>query len=319
MMSTREAFGHALLALGRKDKRVVALNADLSGSTKTSYFEKELGDRFFNMGIAEADMMGTAAGLASAGKIPFASTFAMFAAGRAWEQVRQSICLNNINVKIVATHGGVTVGEDGASHQCIEDFALMRVIPHMKVFCPADYYETQKIIESLVEFEGPAYVRLSRSKTKVVFDENCRFKAGKAAVVKDGSDLTIAATGITVPEALEAAEALEENDRVHARVLNVSTIKPIDADALTKAARETKAILTVEEHTVHGGFGSAVAEVVSSRFPVPLFSLGIPDVFGQSGKPDQLLKHYKLDAPSIAEAAKSLLSLKNKFVIHLCE
>ena len=312
-LATREAFGKVLLELGRVDERIVALNADLSGSTKTSVFAAEFGDRFFNMGIAEADMMGTAAGLAAAGKIPFASTFAMFAAGRAWEQVRQSICLNNMNVKIVASHGGVTVGEDGASHQCLEDFALMRILPNMKVFCPADYYETEKVIESLLTFEGPAYVRLSRAKTKVIFpEENCPFEIGKALVLKEGKDLTIAATGILAPEALGAAEILEAEEGIEARVLNVSTIKPIDEEELAKAARETGAILTVEEHTIYGGFGSAVAEVVASTCPVPLKRVGVPDVFGQSGKPEELLTCYGLDAPSIARSAKELLELKRK-------
>ncbi len=308
-IATRDAYGDALVELGKKRNDVVALDADLSGSTKTSKFAKAFPDRFFNIGIAEQDMMGTAAGLAIGGKLPFASTFAVFATGRAWEQVRQSICYPNLNVKIVASHAGVTVGEDGGSHQSLEDVAVMRAIPHMTVVVPADGVETMQAIEAVAEYKGPCYVRVGRNKVPTICPENYRFQIGKAHVFHEGRDAAIVATGIMVAEALKAREMLL-SDGIDAGVINMSTIKPIDADAIVAAAKRCGAIVTAEEHSIIGGLGGAVAEVLAEQHPAPLVRIGTKDQFGTSGDPDGLLKHYKLSAGDIAAAVKEVIKKK---------
>jgi transketolase len=308
-IATREAYGRALVRLGEQNPDIVVLDADLAKSTKTIKFKEKFPERFFDMGIAEADMMGTAAGLAASGKIAFASTFAIFATGRAWEQIRNSICYTNLNVKIAASHAGIAVGPDGSSHQAIEDIAIMRVIPNMKVVAPADAVETEKAVEALVETPGPAYLRLGRSGVPVLYEETYEFRLGKASVLREGSDVTLIAVGTMVRLALAAAENLAK-DGINARVINMSTIKPIDIDAIASAIEETGAIVTAEEHSVIGGLGSAVAETVCEMAPAPVVRVGIRDKFGQSGKADELMETYGLTAGRIAEAAREALSGK---------
>ena len=309
-IATRDAYGKALAELGKRNENVVVLDADLSKSTKTAVFQKEFPSRFFNMGIAEQNLMGTAAGLAAAGKIPFASTFAMFATGRAFEIIRNSICYPKLNVKICATHAGITVGEDGASHQSLEDLACMRVIPNMVVINPADAVTTRKAIFAVAEHQGPVYVRLGRLNVPVIYDEaDISFEIGKGIEVRDGKDVTLVATGIMVSEALKARELLAQ-EGIDARVIDIHTIKPIDKDILVKAALETGAIVTAEEHNIVGGLGSAVAEVLGELQPVPIKRIGTKDTFGESGKPDELMKKYGLTAEAIAEAAKAVIGMK---------
>lgn len=309
LVATRDVYGETLADIGAVNKNIVVLDADLSGSTKTGVFAKKFPDRFFNMGVSEADMMGTAAGLAAAGKIPFASTFAIFASGRAWEQVRQSIAYPKLNVKVVASHGGITVGEDGASHQAIEDIALMRVIPNMTVIVPCDGIETKSVIHEVVKYHGPVYVRVARGKSPVVLPEDYKFTIGKGVIARDGKDATIIAAGLMVSHALEAAAMLEK-EGLHIRVINMATIKPIDRELIVKAAKETGAILTCEEHSIIGGLGEAVASVVAEEHPVPVKKLGIQDRFGQSGTAEDLLIHYCLMPKDIAGAVKEVI--KNK-------
>lgn len=309
LLGTREVYGDTLSELGAVNKNIVVLDADLSGSTKTSVFAKKFPERFFNMGVSEADMMGTAAGLATAGKIPFASTFAIFASGRAWEQVRQSIAYPKLNVKIVASHGGITVGEDGASHQAIEDIALMRCIPNMTVIMPCDGIETRSVVQEIVKYNGPVYVRVARAKFPVVMSEDYKFIIGKGVVVGDGKDATIIAMGLMVSHALEAANMLEK-DGIKIRVINMSTIKPIDREMIIRAAKETGAIVTAEEHSIIGGLGEAVAGVVAEECPVPMKRVGIQDRFGQSGLAEELLVHYNLMPKDIAEAVKAVVKKK---------
>lgn len=309
-VATREAYGKALAELGKVNSKVVVLDADLSKSTKTADFKAVHPDRFFNMGIAESNMMGVAAGLSTCGKIPFVSTFAMFAAGRAFEQIRNSICYPNLNVKICATHAGLTVGEDGASHQAIEDLSLMRSIPNMTVINPADGVETEAAIKAIAEHYGPCYVRLGRMAVANVNDpETYKFELGKGVELRQGNDLAIIATGIMVEAAIEAAESLKEQGIV-ARVINIHTLKPIDREVILKAAKETGAIVTAEEHNIIGGLGSAVCEVVSEEQPVPVIRIGVKDVFGESGKPNELLEAYGLTSKEIVDAAKKVISLK---------
>lgn len=308
-MSTREAYGKALVKLGAEDPRVVVLDADLSKSTKTVEFKKKYPERFFNMGIAEQNLLGTAAGLAAVGKIPFASTFAVFATGRAFEQVRNSIAYTKLNVKIAATHAGITVGEDGASHQAIADIALMRALPNMTVLVPADGIEAGKAVLAAAKIEGPVYIRLGRSGVPVLFGADYDFKIGQAAQLKQGKDATIIACGIMTAEALAACRELEK-ENVSVRVINMPTIKPLDSAAVIAAARETGAIVTAEEHTVIGGLGSAVAEVLAENIPVPLERVGIKDVFGESGKPQELLEKYGLTAQAVKEAVNRVLKRK---------
>ena len=309
-VATREAYGKALAQLAKTNENVVVLDADLSKSTKTADFKEVCPERFFNMGIAEANMMGVAAGLSTCGKIPFVSTFAMFAAGRAFEQIRNSLCYPRLNVKVCATHAGLTVGEDGASHQAIEDLALMRSIPNMTVICPADDVETEAAIKAIAEFEGPCYVRLGRLPVSTINDaKTYEFKLGKGVTLKDGNDVTIVATGIMVQTALEASDILA-NEGINARVINIHTLKPLDTELLVNAAKETNAIVTVEEHSIIGGLGSAVAEALGEEYPVPVLKVGVNDVFGESGKPEELLKAYGLTAEAIVEKVKKSIMLK---------
>ena len=309
-IATRESYGKALAALAPVNDKIVVLDADLSKSTKTADFKAVCEERFFNMGIAEGNMMGVAAGLATCGKIPFVSTFAMFAAGRAFEQIRNSIGYTKLNVKICATHAGLTVGEDGASHQAIEDLSLMRSIPNMTVICPADAVETEAAIRAISEYDGPCYVRLGRAAVNVINDEKTyKFEIGKGVTLSEGTDVTIVATGIMVDVALEAKELLAE-EGINARVINIHTLKPIDSNLLVNAAKETGAIVTVEEHSIIGGLGSAVSEVVSEEYPVPVLKVGVQDVFGESGLPNQLLEKYGLTPSAVVEKVKKAISLK---------
>lgn len=308
-IATRDAYGQALAELGAMNDRVVVLDADLSKSTKTNDFKKVFPERFFNIGIAEQNLLGTAAGFAAAGKIPFASSFAVFAVGRAYDQIRNSIAYPNLNVKIAATHAGLTVGEDGGSHQMLEDIALMRALPNMTVIVPADGVETKQAIMAAAEYEGPVYIRLGRPKVPVLFDEAYSFQIGKGVVLREGSDVTLVATGIMVSKAMEAAEALAA-EGVSAAVVNISTIKPIDAELITEQAKKTGAVVTCEEHNMYGGLGSAVAEVLVENAPVPMACVAVEDSFGESGLPDQLLEKYGLTASAIAEKAKAVIARK---------
>ena len=304
--STRQAYGEALVELGKINENVVVLDADLTKSTKTNLFQKEFPNRHINVGIAEADLMAMAGGMATCGKIPFASTFAMFAAGRAFDQVRNTIAYPRLNVKVAPTHAGISVGEDGGSHQSVEDIALMRAIPGMVVLSPADATETRKMVFAAAEYEGPVYLRMGRLDTEVLFDDSYEFKIGKINTIKEGTDLTIAATGILVEEALKAQEILAK-DGISARVLNVGTIKPLDEETIIKAAKETKFIITAEEHSVVGGLGSAISECLSEVHPTLIKKLGVYDKFGQSGTGNELLKKYELTAEKIVEIAKANL------------
>ena len=304
--ATRQAYGEALEKLGHKNKKVVVLDADLSGSTKTNMFRGSFPERFFNMGIAEANMVDTAAGFAHTGKIPFASTFAIFGAGRAFEQVRQSMAYQKANVKLVTTHGGISVGEDGGSHQSVEDIAIMRAVPNMTVIVPAEATETEKVINAIAEFDGPVYVRLSRLDTEILFDENYKFEIGKGNVLEDGNDVTIIAMGIMVEEALKAQKILKE-EGISAAVLNMASVKPIDEKLILEYAAKTKAIITAEEHSFMGGLYGAVAEVVVKNHPVKMDFVAMNDSFGMSGKPADLLNHFNLTAAAIVEKAKNIL------------
>jgi len=310
-VSLRDAYGDTLVKLGERDERIVVLDADLSGSTKTAKFAKKFPDRFFNMGIAEINMMNTAAGLAASGKIPFVSTFAIFGTGRAWEAVRQSICYPKLNVKIVCTHGGVTVGEDGASHQALEDVANMRNIPNIKVIVPADDVETVQVIEKIAYTDGPFYVRLSREKFPRIFNNSYKFEIGKGHVLVEGEDVTIIANGVMTSFALLAAEMLER-EGISAEVIHMPTVKPIDKELIVKSASKTKAVVTAEEHSIIGGLGSAVAEVLVENSPVPMERLGTPDTFGLSGKGWELLHYFKLDENGIIEKVKKVLERKER-------
>ena len=309
--ATREAYGRALAELGDTYDFVV-LDADLSKSTKTDTFKQKFPDRFFNTGIAEANMMSVAAGIATCGKTVFASSFAMFAAGRAFEQVRNSICYPNLNVKIGATHAGISVGEDGATHQCLEDIGIMRTVPNMTIINPADAAEAFFAVEAAIRHNGPVYLRFGRLAVPDLFDrETYRFELGKGVELETGTDVTLVATGLMVPEALEARKLLAQKG-ISARVINIHTIKPIDRDILIRAAKETGAVVTAEEHNIIGGLGSAVAEVLCEECPVPLRRVGTKDVFGQSGKPAELLEMYGLTAENIAKQAEEVLKLKKK-------
>jgi transketolase len=308
-IATREAYGKTLKQLGAENKDIVVLDADLSKSTKTSDFAAEFPERFFDVGVAEQNLMGTAAGLAAAGKIPFASTFAVFATGRAFEQIRNSIAYPRLNVKIAATHAGITVGEDGGSHQSIEDVSLMRSLPGMTVIVPADGTETDLAVRAAVAMDGPVYLRLGRLGLPVLFDENYQFRIGKANQVKAGNDVTIIANGIMVSEALEAAEALAAKG-IQARVINMHTVKPLDREAVIKAAKDTGALVTAEEHSIIGGLGSAVAEVLVEECPVPMERVGIKDVFGESGLPNELLEKFGLTKEHLVKAVEKVLARK---------
>lgn len=305
-IATREACGLTLARLGRTNKNIVVLDADLSESTKSAIFAREFPDRFFNYGVAEQNMMASAAGIASCGKIVFVHTFAIFASGRAWDQVRNGITAGGFNVKIIGSHGGLSVGPDGLSHQCIEDISLMRTIPGMVVIVPSDRLETERVVEKVAEYNGPVYIRTSRSKSPIVNKEGCEFEIGKGNVLQDGTDVTIIAYGVMVKPALDAAKALSERN-IHARVVNMASVKPIDKEMIIKAAKDTGAIVTVEDHTIIGGLGSAVAEVLAEEYPVPLKRIGVLDTFGESGEPDELFRKNGLTAENIVEEAKRIV------------
>ena len=307
-IATRQAYGEALVEFG-VNENIVVLDADLSKSTKTDGFKKKYPERFINMGIAEGNMMSTAAGIAATGKIVFASSFAMFAAGRAFEQIRNSIGYPHLNVKIGATHAGVSVGEDGATHQCLEDIGLMRTIPGMVILNPADAVESRLAVKAAIEHNGPVYLRFGRLAVPTIFDDKYKFEIGKGVVLENGTDVTLIATGLMVPDALEARKILAEQG-ISAHVINIHTIKPIDRDIIVKAAAETGAVVTAEEHNIIGGLGSAVAEVLGEECPTPLERVGVQDVFGASGKPYALLEKYGLDAKTIVEKAKEAIARK---------
>ena len=307
--ATRESYGIALAELGEKYD-ILVMDADLSKSTKTDTFKKKFPERFINTGIAEGNMMATAAGIATTGRVVFASSFAMFAAGRAFEQIRNSICYPNLNVKIGATHAGISVGEDGASHQCLEDIGIMRTIPNMVIINPADHTEAMAAVEAAILHDGPVYLRFGRLAVPQIFEpETYKFELGKGVTISEGSDAAIVATGLMVPEAIKAAEILKE-EGISAEVINIHTIKPIDKDIIANAAKKCGAIVTAEEHNVIGGLGSAVAEVLCETCPVPLLRVGTQDVFGRSGKPNELLEMYGLTAANIAETVKKAIALK---------
>ena len=305
-IATREAYGKALAELGEKYDFVV-LDADLSAATKTGVFKKKYPERFFNCGIAEGNMVSVAAGLAAAGKIPFVSSFAMFAAGRAFEQVRNSIGYPHLNVKIGATHAGITVGEDGATHQCNEDIALMRTIPGMVVMCPSDYVEAKAAVRAAVEYEGPVYIRFGRANVSIINDRpDYKFEIGKGNIVREGKDVTIVANGICVDSALGAAQMLAE-DGISAEVVNICTVKPLDEELILSSAKKTGKVVTVEEHSVIGGLGSAVCDCLCANYPVPVKKLGMQDVFGESGSAAALVQKYGLDAEGVYKSVKAFV------------
>ena len=304
-IATRDSYGNALVELGKKHPEVVVLDADLAGATKTSVFMKEFPERHIDCGIAEGNMMGVAAGLAATGKVPFASTFAMFAAGRAFEQIRNSIGYPHLNVKIGATHAGISVGEDGATHQCNEDIALMRTIPGMVIINPSDDIEAKAAVEAAYEYEGPVYLRFGRLAVPVINEnENYKFELGKGIVLREGKDVAIFATGLEVYEALVAAEKLAA-DGIEAKVINIHTIKPIDKDLIIETAKECGKVVTVEEHSVVGGLGSAVCDVLSENYPTSVLKIGINDVYGESGPATELIKKYNLDSNGIYNSIKN--------------
>ena len=296
--ATRQSYGEALLELGKENEKVVVFDADLSVATKTNLFAKEFPNKFFDMGIAEQNMISTAAGIATCGKIPYASTFAVFSAGRAYDQIRNSVCYPNLNVKICATHAGVTVGEDGATHQMIEDISLMRTLPNMTVISTSDDIETKWAVKEISKIEGPVYLRLSRLATPVIYDENQKFEIGKAIQIGDGTDGTIFATGVTVSEALKTQEILKEKG-MNVRVVDIHTIKPIDREMIIKCAKETKKLVSIEDHNIIGGLGSAISEVLTEEYPAILMRLGIKDTFGKSGKAEELMKYFGITADNI--------------------
>ena len=298
--ATRESYGEALLELGKENKNVVVFDADLSSATKTSIFAKEFPERFFDMGIAEQNMMSTAAGMSTCGKIPYVSTFAVFAAGRAYDQIRNSICYPNLNVKICATHAGITVGEDGATHQMIEDISLMRTVPNMTVISTSDDTQTKWAVKEISKIQGPVYLRLARLATPKIYEENQKFEIGKAVQIGDGIDATIFATGVTVAEALKAQEILKEKG-IEIRVVDIHTIKPIDKEIIIKCAKETKRLISIEDHSIIGGIGSAISEVLTEEYPAKLERMGIKDTFGKSGKAEQLMQYFGITAKDLEE------------------
>jgi len=302
-IATRESYGKAISELGRKNENIVVLDADLAAATKTGVFKKEFPNRFFDMGIAEQDMLGTAAGISTCGKIPYVSTFAVFAAGRTYDQIRNSICYPNLNVKICATHSGITVGEDGATHQMIEDISLMRTLPNMTVLSVSDDTQTKWAVEESSKIKGPVYLRLARPATNIIYEDNQEFEIGKGVQIGSGTDATVFATGVTVVEALKAKEELEKVG-VNIRVVDIHTIKPIDEELIIKCAKETKKLISIEDHNIIGGLGSAIAEVLTEKYPTKLIRMGIPDTFGKSGSTLELMKYFNITAEDIAERKK---------------
>lgn len=297
-IATRQSYGEALAELGKENEKIVVLDADLSKTTKTNIFAKQFPERFFDVGIAEQNLMGISAGMATTGLIPYASTFAVFACGRAYDQVRNSIAYPNLNVKICATHAGVTAGEDGATHQMIEDISMMRTLPNMTVLCTSDDIQTKWAVKEIAKVDGPVYLRLCRMATPGIYDENTKFEIGKAHQFGDGTDATVIATGVVVPEALKAQEELAKSG-MNIRVVDMHTIKPIDKDIIIKAAKETKKLITIEDHNIIGGLGSAVCEVLSEEYPTKVLRMGIKDTFGMSGKGEDLMKHFHITAEDI--------------------
>ena len=300
-IATRESYGKKLVELGKENKDIVVLDADLATATKTELFKKEFPNRFFDMGIAEQDMLGTAAGMATCGKIPYASTFAVFAAGRGYDQIRNSICYPKLNVKICATHSGISVGEDGATHQMLEDISLMRSLPNMTVLSVSDDIQTKWAVEEISKINGPVYLRLGRLASPIIYDENQKFEIGKGIQIGDGTDATVIATGLMVSEAIKAMEELKEKG-INIRVVDIHTIKPIDKELIVKCAKETKRIITIEDHSIIGGLGSTVCEVLSEECPTKVTRLGMKDTFGKSGKAEKLLEYFELSKDGIIEA-----------------
>ena len=301
--ATREAYGEALKELGKVNDKIVVLDSDLAGATKSNIFKKEFPERFFDMGISEQDMMGTAAGMATCGKIPFASTFAVFASGRAYDQIRNSICYPNLNVKICGSHSGITVGEDGATHQMLEDINIMKALPNMKVYCPSDGVQTKWIVQKMAKENGPCYLRTCRLSTNIIYDDDKAFEGNKMVVHGDGTDATIFATGVTVPEALKAQENLAK-EGVNVRVVDVFCLKPIDEDTIISCAKDTKRLISVEDHNIIGGLGSIIADVLAEEYPCKLTKMGIKDCFGESGKANVLLEKYEIDSKAIINEVK---------------
>ena len=311
LKATRDAYGEAWAELGAANESIVVLDADLSGSTKTNVFKKKFPNRFFNMGVAEQNLVGHAAGMALSGLIPFASSFAMFLAGRAWEIVRNSVAYPNLNVKLVASHGGITLGEDGASHQIIEDFAIMRVIPGMTVICPSDFNETKLVIKKIAEYKGPVYVRVGRPPIPLIERENYQFEIGKGELLTEGKDVLIVACGLLVGESLKAIEILKEKG-ISVSLINMASIKPIDKELILKHAKICRAVVTCEEHNVIGGLGSAVSELLSEEFPVPVIKLGMQDVFGKSGTWSELLDYFGMRAANIVTLVEKAQAKKTQ-------
>lgn len=302
-IATRQSYGEALAKLGEENENIVVLDADLSAATKTSVFAKRFPNRFFDVGIAEQDLMGVAAGMATSGLIPYASSFAVFAAGRAYDQIRNSICYPKLNVKICATHGGVTCGEDGATHQMLEDISMMRTLPNMTVMCTSDDTQTKWAVEEISKINGPVYLRLARLATPVIYSEDTKFEIGKGYQFGNGTDAALIATGVTVVEALKAKEALKEKG-IDVRVIDMHTIKPIDKEIIIKAAKETKKIITIEDHSIIGGLGTAVCEVLSDEYPTQVLRMGIKDTFGESGKAEELMKKFEITAEDLINNIK---------------
>ncbi len=311
MKSTRESFGETLVELGRKNENIVVLSGDLEDSTRAEYFKKEFPARFFNLGIAEQDLLGTAVGLSMEGFIPFVCSFGVFLTNRAYDVLRISVCYNNRNVKLIGSHTGLTVGPDGATAQCLEDIAITRVLPNLTVLCPADAIETKKATRAMAGINGPVYLRLGRPPVPLITKESDPFRIGKANLMREGNDVTIIACGLMVSESLKAARILEK-EGVQARVINMHTIKPIDQEMIVKSAQETGVIVTAEEHQACGGLGSAVAEVVTQNYPVPMEMVAVHDTFGESGEPEELLKKYHLKDMDIVEAAQRVIRRKNR-------
>ena len=297
-IATRQSYGEALEKLGEENDKIVVLDADLSGATKTGIFAKKFPERFFNIGIAEQDMVTTSAGMSTMGKIPYLSTFAVFAAGRAYDQIRNSICYPNLNVKICATHAGITVGEDGATHQMLEDISMMRTLPNMTVISTSDDIQTKWAVEEISKINGPVYLRLCRLATPIIYNENQKFEIGKAIQFGEGTDGTVIATGVTVAEALKAQEELQKQG-INIRVIDMHTIKPIDKEIIIKSAKETKKIITIEDHSIIGGLGTAVCEVLSENYPTKVIRMGIKDTFGKSGKAEELMKYFQITSKDI--------------------
>ena len=304
--ATRQSYGEALLELGKFNKNVVVLDADLAGATKSGIFQKEFPNRFFDMGIAEQNMMATAAGMATCGKIPFASTFAVFATGRAYDQIRNSICYPNLNVKICGSHAGVTVGEDGATHQMLEDINIMKCLPNMNVICPSDDVQTKWAVKEMAEINGPCYIRTCRLASNIIYEENQEFELGKAVQFGDGTDATVFATGICVSEALKAMDILKEKN-INIRVIDMFSLKPIDRDIIIKSAKETKNLISVEDHSVIGGLGSIIADVLSEEYPSKLVKMGVKDRFGESGKATVLMEKFEIDSTAIVKKVEELM------------